>query len=110
MKLNVKALVLAGGIIWALALFLTGIVNIIWAGYGTAFLEVMASVYPGYSASGSIGDLIVGVIYAFIDGALCGFVFGLLYNAFVGKQGAPQKTAAKKVTSKRGAGRRRTKR
>lgn len=60
MKLSLRALAVTSGIVWALALFLTGFVNLIWRGYGDAFLKMMASVYPGYHAAGSIGDLIVG--------------------------------------------------
>jgi ABC-type phosphate transport system permease subunit len=86
MKLNLKALVLTAGILWALAVFLVGILNLIWSGYGVAFLKLIASVYPGYHASSSIGDLIVGTLYAFVDGAICGLVFGWLYNLFVGKR------------------------
>jgi ABC-type phosphate transport system permease subunit len=85
MKLSLKALALTSGILWALALLMTGVVNLIWPGYGEAFLKLMASVYPGYHAAGSIGDLIIGTLYAFIDGVICGFVFGWLYNTFVGK-------------------------
>ena len=86
MKLNLRALALTSGILWALALFLTGVMNLIWRGYGGAFLKMMASVYPGYHAAGSIGDLIVGTLYALLDGAICGLVFGWLYNFFAGKR------------------------
>jgi ABC-type nitrate/sulfonate/bicarbonate transport system permease component len=85
MKLDLKALSLTSGILWALALFLTGIFNLIWPGYGEAFLRLMASIYPGYHAAHSLGDLIVGTLYAFLDGVICGFVFGLLYNLFLRK-------------------------
>ena len=86
MKLNLKALVLAAGILWALAVFLVGAANLMWSGYGSTFLRLIASVYPGYHATGSIGDLIVGTLYALLDGAICGLVFGWLYNLFVGKR------------------------
>jgi hypothetical protein len=86
MRLNPKALALAGGIVWALALFLTGVINMIGSGYGEMFLKMMASVYPGYHASRSIGDLIVGTLYAVIDGAIGGLFFGWLYNLFLGKK------------------------
>jgi hypothetical protein len=52
MKLSVKALSLTAGIIWALAIFLTGLVSLVWQGYGEAFLKVMASVYPACRATG----------------------------------------------------------
>ena len=85
MKLNVKALASTAGILWALALFLVGAANLVWSGYGVAFLRLMASVYPGYHAAGSVGDLIVGTLYALVDGAICGLAFGWLYNLFIGK-------------------------
>jgi hypothetical protein len=89
MKLNLKALALTAGILWALALFLVGAANLIWPGYGVVFLQLMASIYPGYHATSSIGDLIVGTSYALVDGAICGLVFGWLYNLFVGRGGNP---------------------
>ena len=85
MKLNLKALVLAVGILWALVVLLVGAANLIWPGYGVAFLQLMASIYPGYHATSSIGDVIVGTLYALVDGAIVGLVFGLLYNWFAGK-------------------------
>ena len=86
MKLNLKALALTAGILWASAILIAGIANLIWSGYGVGFLQIMASVYPGYHASRSIGDLIVGTLYALVDGAICGLVFGWLYNLFVNKR------------------------
>ena len=92
MKLSVKGLTLAGGIMWALGILVVGILNIISPEYGGEFLKLMASVYPGYKASGEIVDVIVGTLYALLDGAIAGFVFGLLYNTFVGK--APKRRRA----------------
>jgi len=85
MKLNLKAITLTAGIIWALAIFLVGIINLIWSGYGNAFLQVIASLYPGFDAERSFSDVIVGTGYALVDGAACGFVFGWIYNLFIGK-------------------------
>ena len=48
------------------------------------FLQAMASVYPGYYASGSFGDLVVGTLYAFVDGAISGLIFACIYNLLVG--------------------------
>jgi hypothetical protein len=85
MKLNLKSLTLTAGILWALAVFLVGVLNLFWPGYGVAFLQLIASIYPGYHATSSVGDLVVGTLYALVDGAICGLVFGGLYNLFVGK-------------------------
>lgn len=88
MKLNLKALTLTAGILLAVAVFLTGLANLIWPGYGTTFLQCVASVYPGYDATGAFGDLIVGMLYGLIDGAVAALVFGWLYNLLVGGRSA----------------------
>jgi hypothetical protein len=84
MRLNIKAMAFTLGILWGAIVLLTGLANLIWSGYGTGFLQILASVYPGYKASGSVGDLITGVLYSLLDGALCGLVFAWLYNRFLG--------------------------
>ncbi len=83
MRLNLKALALSCGILWALCLFLVTLISL-GTGYADAFLEVVASVYPGYSVS-ALG-LILGLIYALVDGAIAALIFGWVYNLFVGKQ------------------------
>ena len=83
MKLSVKALALSAGILWGAAVFLVGIGHLIWPGYGTAMLELAASVYPGYSVGG-FGSVIIGTLYAMVDGAIAGAVFAWLYNALLG--------------------------
>ena len=83
MRLNLKALALSCGILWALCLFLVTLISL-GTGYADAFLGVVASVYPGYSVS-ALG-LILGLIYAFVDGAIAALIFGWVYNLFVGKQ------------------------
>jgi hypothetical protein len=84
MKLNIKALALTGGILWGAALFLAGLANLIWPGYATAFLQVMASIYPGYEAASTIDSVIFGTLYGFLDGAVAGLLFAWLYNVFAG--------------------------
>jgi ABC-type phosphate transport system permease subunit len=85
MRLSMKGLIIAGGVIWAFCILFVGILNIIFPAYGVDFLKLLASGYPGYKASGTIVDLIVGTLYALLDGAAAGFIFALLYNAFAGK-------------------------
>jgi hypothetical protein len=85
MKLNVRALAIAGALIWGLlAMLLTGIANLIWPSYGHDFLQVMASVYPGYHATRTVAQVIVGTLYGLVDGAGCGAVVGWVYNRFAG--------------------------
>jgi ABC-type phosphate transport system permease subunit len=88
MKLNLKALALTAGLVWAGAVLMVGVTNLIWPGYGNTFLQLVASIYPGYDATGSVGAVIVGTLYALVDGAIFGLVVGWLYNLFLGK-GSP---------------------
>ncbi len=85
MKLNIKALAFTSGILWAVAVLITGIANLIWSGYGTTFLQVIASIYPGYEVTRSFGAVVIGTLYALVDGAVCGLIFAWLYNLFVGR-------------------------
>jgi hypothetical protein len=84
MGLDIRATMLASAVLWALVVLLTAVLNALGTGYGTAFLQVVASIYPGYHASGSVLDVITGTVYAFGDGAIFGLVFAWLYNYFVG--------------------------
>ena len=82
MKLNVKALAFAGAILWGGCVFLMGIANLIWAGYGVHFLNFLASLYPGYSASRSFGEVVIVTLYALADGMIGSAIFAWLYNCF----------------------------
>ena len=81
MKLNTKALALASAILWGLAMLLMSLANLIWGSYGQ-FLQMMSSVYPGYHATRSIAEVIVGTLYGAGDGLVGGAVFAWLYNQF----------------------------
>ena len=87
MKLSVKGLAIAFAIVWGGVIFVVGLANLISETYGVAFLEVIASVYPGFQLEGSFGSVIVGTLYGALDGAIGGFVFGWLYNRFAGGSG-----------------------
>lgn len=81
MMLNMKALALTAALIWGvLAMFVTGLANLIWPAYGSDFLRVMASVYPGYDATRSFAQVIIGTLYGLVDGAVAGVVIAWLYN------------------------------
>ncbi|HVO82711.1 MAG TPA: bacteriophage holin [Terriglobales bacterium] len=82
MKLNLKAMALAWGILWGLVMLLLGLCYLIGGSYGQQFLQFMASVYPGYHATRSLGDVIVGALYGGVDGLIGGAVFAWLYNLF----------------------------
>ena len=83
MKLNIKALALAAGLVWAAGMFLTGLANMMYPDYAVKFLEVMASIYPGYEPFTGFTSVIIGTIYGFVDAAISVAIFGWVYNYFV---------------------------
>lgn len=91
MRFNVTVLGLTAGLIWGGAMLAVGIANAIWPNYGRAFLELVASIYPGYRPGTGTGSVITGTLYALVDGAIGGVVFGWLYNVlarlFSGRSG-----------------------
>ena len=82
MALSIRGLTITAAIVWGGAVLITAIANLIWPTYGVAFLQLVASIYPGYHATRSLGGAVIGTLYALLDGAVCGLVFGWLYNHF----------------------------
>ena len=82
MKFDTKRFAITGGIFWAVALFLTTLVSVFTGGFAKAFLEGIASIYPGYSIS-LIGS-IIGLLYGFLDVFIGVYIFVWIYKK-VGK-------------------------
>jgi len=82
MKFNTKALAVTSGVLWGLAMLVTGLGNLIWGNYGRQFLQTMSSVYPGYHATRSVAEVVVGTLYGVVDGLVGCAVFAWLYNQF----------------------------
>jgi hypothetical protein len=80
MTFSIRALTTTVALLWGGAVLACGIANLIWPTYGVAFLQVVSSIYPGYHATRSLGSVAVGTLYALLDGAVGGLVFGWLYN------------------------------
>lgn len=76
-KLNVKALALAGGVLWSVCILFLG-----WAAWladwGTVLVRTMASLYIGFAPS-FVGG-IIGAVWAFVDGIIGGAALAWLYN------------------------------
>ncbi len=87
MQLSTKALGITGALLWGGAILLCGVANLISASYAAEFLKLLSSIYPGFHASRTIGDVLVGTGYGLVDGGLAGLVFGWLYNWIVGRVG-----------------------
>ena len=86
MKFSIKGLALASGILWGVAMLGMGLANLIWGSYGQQFLQMMASVYPGYHATRSVAEVVAGTLYGIVDGLIGGAVFAWLYNKFAGSR------------------------
>lgn len=86
MRFNVTALGLAAGLIWGAAVLMVASANLVWPTYGRAFLDLAASVYPGYQPATGVGSVITGTLYGLVDGAIAGALFGWLYNALAGRR------------------------
>jgi len=79
MKLSIKALAITLGLLWAGCVFLVAVLNVVWEGYGVAFLSMAASIYPGFHPGG-LKEAVVGGLYALVDGAVCGALIAWVYN------------------------------
>jgi hypothetical protein len=84
MSLNIKALAITAGILWGASYLLVGILNLIFPSYGVAFLELGASLYPGYAGPNGVGSVLVVTLYALLDGAIAGAIVAWLYNLVAG--------------------------
>ena len=78
-KLNVKALGLTLGIVWASGIFLMGLTST-FTNWGLDFFTLMGSVCIGYS--NTFGGTLIGTIWGFCDGAVCGALIAWIYNKF----------------------------
>jgi hypothetical protein len=82
MKLSLRSLTITAALFWSVAFLLVAFSNYLWPSYGKAFLDVMSSVYPGYEVAGTLGSVIIGTLYALVDGAIGGALFAWIYNCF----------------------------
>ncbi len=82
MKLSIKAMAMASAVLWSLAILMVGIANLMFPDYGVNFLELIASIYPGYHAETGFTSTIIGSLYGFVDAGIAGTIFAWLYNCF----------------------------
>jgi hypothetical protein len=82
MRLNITAMSMASGLLWGASILIIAAANLIWPGYGQAFLQLCGSIFPGYRP----GTVVTGTIYALVDGVIGGAIFGWLYNLFAARK------------------------
>jgi len=82
MKLNVKALAVAAGLVWGGCAFIFGL----WAMSYAPAADVVAftgQFYLGYEAGFS--GAVIGLIWGFLDAGIGALILAWLYNFFAGK-------------------------
>ena len=84
MKLSIKAFAWTGGICWGASVFVVALANQMWPKYGVAYLDMIRSLYPGYAAMTGFVGVIVGTIYAVVDGVVCFGILAWIYNKLAG--------------------------
>ncbi len=80
MKLNTKAVAISCGVLWGGAALTSGIANLVSPRYAREFLRVLASIYPGYNARRTPGQVALVTACALADGALGGALYAAIYN------------------------------
>jgi hypothetical protein len=78
MKLNVRAFALAGGILWALCMFILTWWVMVFTGNTGDPTIIGKMYYIGYSIS-PLGS-VIGAVYGFFDAGIGCAIFALLYN------------------------------
>ena len=86
MRLSLKGMAIAAGLLWGGAILFLGLINFVWPTYGVNFLQAISSVYPWFHASRSFVDIVIGTTDALIDGAIAGLLFAWLYNLSLGSR------------------------
>ncbi len=81
MKLDIKAFAFASALVWGVGLFLLTWWIIAFDGT-TGEITFIGQLYRGYSISP--GGSIIGLLWASIDGLICGAIFAWLYNVMSG--------------------------
>lgn len=84
MKLDVKGLAVAVGLLTGGMFLVVGLANLAWTGYGRSLLDVAASFYPGYGGPAGFGSVLVVTLYGLVDGAVGGALLAWLYNLATG--------------------------
>lgn len=84
MKLSIKAVSCAVAVFGGLGFLFVALCNLIWPSYGQGFLEICSSIYPGYHATRTLAGVVVGTLYALLDGAVDGAILAWLYNHCAG--------------------------
>lgn len=92
MRLSLRAMVMAGAILWGGAILLVGLINFFDPNYGVNFLQMTRSVYPWFHSTHALGNVLIGTIDGIVDGAIAALLFAWLYNIFARERHKPSFT------------------
>ncbi len=98
--MKLKAITCASAILWGACMLFVGVIHLGFRSYGADFLQMMSSVYPGFHASRTFGDVVIGTIYGIVDGAILGYVFGWLYRWAGGNEARATSPAVEDTVAK----------
>lgn len=90
MRLSMIGAAVAAALLWGGVILFVGLIHLGLPGYGTSFLQMIASVYPWFHGGRSFGDVVIGAMDGLVDGAIAGFLFTWFYNAFTGQPSQSQ--------------------
>ena len=80
MRVRIRTASLTFAMFVAILMIVVGLARLVSEDYGQAFVEVMASLYPGYTGTANFPQVIIGALYGALDGAVAGAVLSWLYN------------------------------
>jgi hypothetical protein len=76
---DAKALALTLGVVWGGGVFLLGLLAA-FLDWGVPMVELLGSVYLGYGPT--VSGSLIGLLWAFVDGAVGGVILAWGYNHF----------------------------
>ena len=82
-RLDGRALAYASAAICGIGALAVGLANLAVPTYGGSCLELLASLYPGYTGAGTLSSVLILTGYALVGGAILGWLVGVLYNRLV---------------------------
>ena len=80
MRLNPLAFGLACGIMWSVQFVLVTVFNMVF-GRAQAWVDVLADLYPGYSAT--VPGMVAGAALGFVDALVFCAILAWLYNTLI---------------------------
>jgi hypothetical protein len=83
MRLSAKAFAATSGAFWALSSLMVGITNLACSGYRSAFLQVVASIYPGYHAEACVTSWSAPFMLL-LTAQIAGLIFACIHHLVAG--------------------------